>query len=57
MVFDNKRNGEHYCDNCMYHHTKVGQVSNFEEYNISAKLGMIYTCIIEYSDLLLSNEC
>ena len=40
----------------MYNNIEVVQDPNFEVYDITTKLSMIYMCIIEYSNLLLSNE-
>ena len=57
IAFDDRINCEYYCDNCMYNHIEAGQVLDFEEYNISAKLDMIYVYTKKYSDLLLFSEC
>lgn len=48
---------KYYYNNCMYNNIEIKQVSNFEIYNIIAKVGMIYICIMEYFDLFLFNEC
>ena len=56
-IFDNRIDCEYGYDNCMYNSIEVVQVSDFEVYNITAKLGMIYVYTMEYSDLFLSNEC
>lgn len=41
----------------MYNSVEVRLVLIFEAYNFIAKLGIIYACIKEYSDLFLKNEC
>lgn len=55
-AFDDRVDREYCCDNCMYNSVEAGQVPDFEAYNVTAKLGMMYVRTIEYSDLLLSNE-
>lgn len=40
----------------MYNNVKTRLVPNFKVYNIIANIGMIYICIIEYSNLLLFNK-
>lgn len=54
--FDNKINCAHYYNNCIYNCRKAGQVLDFKEYNVSAKLGIIYIHIIEYYNFLLLSE-
>lgn len=56
MIFDNKINCEYYCNNYIYNYTEIGQILDFEEYNVSVKLGIIYVHIIKYFNLLLFNE-
>ena len=57
MAFDDRMNCEHCCDNYIYNRIKEGQVPDFEEYNVSAKLSMMYVHITEYSNLLLFSKC
>ena len=56
MAFDNRMNYENCCDNCIYNCGESGQVSVSEAYNVIAKLGIMYTNKMEYSDLLFSGE-
>lgn len=56
MAYDDRMNYEHYYLNCIYNYIEASQVLNFEKYNVSAKLGMIYACIIKYSDLLFFSK-
>lgn len=56
MAFNNRMNCKYCYNNYIYNYAKVGQIPDFEAYNITAKLGMIYNSIIKYSDLLLSSE-
>lgn len=56
IAFDDKMDREYCCDNCMYNRVKAGQVPNFEGYDITAKLGMMYARSIKYYDLLLFSE-
>ena len=48
------------CENCsnnsMYNCGEAGPVLMFKAYDVTAKLGMIYTGRTEYSNLLLSDE-
>lgn len=55
-AFDDRLDYEYYCDNYMYNSIKARQVPDFEAYDVTAKLGMIYAHIIEYPDLFLSNK-
>lgn len=50
-------NYKYYYDNYMYNCIKVEQVLNFEVYNVTAKISMIYANTIEYSNFLLFGEC
>ena len=43
-----------YCDNCIYNYTEASQVPDFELYNVSARLAMMYERILEYSKLQIS---
>lgn len=52
MAFDNRLKYENYCDNFIYKKTKTKQVPKFDDYNITAKLNMIYKHIIKYLNLL-----
>lgn len=56
MAFDDRIDRKYYYDNCVYNNIEKGQVQNFEAYNITPKLGMIYVRIKKYSDLLFYNE-
>ncbi len=56
MALDDRMDREYYCDNCMYNHVEVIKVPDIKRYHITARLGMIYTCITENSDLLLFCE-
>ncbi len=56
MTFDNRIEYDNYCDNCMYKNTEVRQVPEFDGYNITARLSMIYKHTIKYSNLLLSSK-
>lgn len=56
-AFDDRMNCEYCCNNYMYNSVEARQVPDFEAYNITAKLGIIYVCKIEYFNFLLSNEC
>ena len=40
----------------MYNHIDAGQVSDFELYDVIAKLAMIYEKILEYSKLQFSTK-
>ncbi len=42
------------CDNCMYNHMDTGQVPEFELYDVTARLAMMYERTLEYSELQLS---
>lgn len=57
MAFDDRIDHENCCDNCVYNHGEVKQIPVFEIYDVTAKLGMIYASITEYSDLLLLGKC
>ncbi len=57
QAFDDRLDREYYCDNYMYNSVEARQVPDFEAYDVTAKLGMMYAHTMEYSDLLLSNEC
>lgn len=57
MTFDDKMSCGYCYDNCIYNYIEAGQVPDFQEYNISAKLGMIYICKIKYSNLLFFSGC
>lgn len=41
-------------DHYMYNHMDAGQIHEFELYNVTAKQGMMYERIFEYSELQLS---
>lgn len=56
MIFDDKMNCKHWYDNYIYNYIEAGQVSNFKNYDVSAKLGMIYARTIKYSDLLFFSD-
>lgn len=56
MTFDARIGHEYCCDNYMYNRKKTEQVPVFEIYNVTARLGIIYVGIAEYSNLLLSSE-
>ena len=56
IEFDNRIDYENYYDNGIYNCGKIRQVPIFEAYDVTAKLGMIYADIMEYSNLLLSGE-
>lgn len=53
IAFHNRIDHKDCYDNYMYNSIEVWQVPNFEVYNITAKLGMIYVRIKKYSDLPL----
>lgn len=44
------------CDNCIYNHIDVSQVPEFELYDMTAKLTMMYKETLEYLELQLSAE-
>ncbi len=56
MAFDDRLEHDNCCDNCMYNNAEVRQVPEFDGYDITARLSMMYEHTIEYSNLLLSNE-
>ena len=45
------------CDNYIYNHTDVGQISDFELHDMIAKLAIMYERTLEYSELQISAEC
>lgn len=53
IAFYDKMDRKDCYDNYMYNSIKVWKVPNFEVYNITAKLGMIYMYTKKYSDLPL----
>lgn len=61
MVFDDKIDRKYYCDNCMYNSIKIGQILNFEAYNVTAKLGIIYACrkktTLIFSFIMSAKDC
>ena len=56
IAFNDRIDCEYYYDNYIYNRGKARQVPVFEAYNVIAKLGIIYTDIAKYSDLLLSSK-
>ncbi len=56
MLFDDTINCKYCCNNYIYNRGEVGELPVFEAYNVTAKLGVIYAGIPEYSDLLLSSN-
>ncbi len=55
-AFHDRMDCEYCCDNCIDNSIEIGHVPDFEVYDITAKLDMMYVCTMEYSDLLFSNE-
>lgn len=56
MVLNDKMDCKYCWDNCIYNNVEAGQVSNFEVYNIIAKLNIVYAYTKEYSDLFFYDE-
>ena len=56
IAFDDRINYEYYCDNCIYNRGEARQIPVFEAYDMTAKLGMMYAGIAEYSNLLFSSK-
>lgn len=57
MVFDNRINCGYYYGKCLYNCKKTGSVPEFEVYNITGNLSMMYMHITKYSNFLLFSKC
>lgn len=57
MTFDNRINREHCCDNCIDDHIEIDHVPDFEKYDISVELGLMYVYTIKYFNFLLLSKC
>ena len=51
IAFDDRLERDNYCNNCIYKNVKVRQVSEFNGYNITVKLSMMYKYTIKYLNL------
>lgn len=56
MTFDNRIDYKYYYDNYMYNREKVKQVSVLKTYNVTVKLGIIYTNTAKYFDFLFFSK-
>lgn len=57
MPFNDKIDHKYYYHNCKCNYLKICQILNFVEYNIIAKLGIIYIYIIKYFNLFIFYKC
>lgn len=56
MAFDDRINCKNFYDNYIYNREEAKQVLVFEAYNITAKLGIIYTSTTKYFNLQFSDK-
>lgn len=56
IAFDDRLKHDNYYDNYMHKKAKVRQVLEFNSYNITVKLGIIYKHTIKYSNLIFFNK-
>ena len=56
MAFNNGLEYNNCYDNYIYKNTKIRQVPEFDGYNITVRLNIIYIYTIKYSNLLFSSK-
>ncbi len=56
IAFEDRLECDNCCDNCMYNNAEARQVPEFDGYDITARLNIMYKHTIEYLNLLFSSK-